>query len=269
MSTRNIIGVGGSLGGIDAAKQLFAALPKDFPAAVFITIHVGASGLNAMAEVLGRGSAIPVKTAVDGEPVQVGQIYVAPTDHHLLVLQNVVRLGRGPRENMARPAIDPMLRSVGISCGGSSIGVMLSGRLNDGAAGLADLKRCGGLAVVQNPSDAEAADMPLAALNAVDVDYRAPAADLGALLMRLVEESAGPPIAPPAEIQLEVDIALGQPVGAELRIIEERAVLMEQMAQDARRSGRTTVAPHYERRGYEYRAYADTLRKALLSSGSW
>jgi two-component system, chemotaxis family, protein-glutamate methylesterase/glutaminase len=327
MSTRNIIAVGGSLGGVDAARQLFAALPKDFPAAVFTTIHVGASGLNAMAEVLGRGSAMPIKTAVDGEPVQVGQIYVAPADHHLLVLQNVVRLGRGPRENMARPAIDPMLRSVGVSCGGSAIGVVLSGRLNDGAAGLADLKRCGGLAVVQNPSDAQVGDMPLAALNAVDVDYRAPAADLGALLTRLVEESAGLPIAPPAEIQLEVDIALGRPVGTEetttiatpapltcphcsgvlsqikrgpplrfrcqighaftaevleaegestidealrvsLRIIEERAVLMEKMAQDARRSGRITIAPDYERRGLEYRAYADTLRKSLLSYGS-
>jgi two-component system, chemotaxis family, protein-glutamate methylesterase/glutaminase len=327
MSTRKMIAVGGSLGGIDAAKQLFAALPKDFPAAVFTTIHVGASGLNAIAEVLGSGSTIPVKTAVDGESVQVGQIYVAPADHHLLVLQNVVRLGRGPRENMARPAIDPMLRSVGISCGGSAIGVVLSGQLNDGAAGLADLKRCGGLAVVQNPSDAEAGDMPLAALNAVDVDYRAPAADLGALLMRLVEESAGPPIAPPAEIRLEVDIALGRPVGTEatatiatpvpltcpqcsgvlseikrgpplrfrcqvghaftaealeaerestideairvsLRIIEERAVLMEKMAQDARRSGRTGVVPDYERRGHEYRAHADTLRRALLSCGS-
>jgi two-component system, chemotaxis family, protein-glutamate methylesterase/glutaminase len=324
MSKRNIIAIGGSLGGIDAAKQLFAALPKDFPAAIFITVHVGSNGLNAVAEVLGSGSTIPINTAVDGEPVQEGRVYVAPADYHLLVLQDVVRLGRGPRENMARPAIDPLLRSVGISCGGRAIGVVLSGWLNDGAAGLADLKRCGGLTVVQNPSDAQARDMPLAALHAVDVDYRAPSTELGALLMRLVEENAESLISPPADIQLEVDIALGRPVGTEamatiatpvaltcphcsgvlsqikhepplrfrcqvghaftaealeaeqggtvdeamrvaLRIIGERAVLMEKMAQDARRSGRNAMVLDYERRTLDCRAYAETLRKALLS----
>jgi two-component system, chemotaxis family, protein-glutamate methylesterase/glutaminase len=170
MSTRNIIAIGGSSGGIDAAKQLLGALPKDFPAAIIITIHVGSSGLDAMAQVLGGGSTLPTNTAVDGEPIYPGRVYVAPADHHLLVLQDAVRWGRGPRENMARPATDPLLRSVGVSYGERAIGVVLSGRLNDGAAGLADLKRCGGVTVVQNPSDAEARDMPLAALHAGDVD---------------------------------------------------------------------------------------------------
>jgi two-component system, chemotaxis family, protein-glutamate methylesterase/glutaminase len=324
MSKRNIIAIGGSLGGIDAAKQLFATLPKDFPAAIFITIHVGSRGLNAMAQVLGAASAIRTSTAIDGEPVQTGRAYVAPPDRHLLILDDVVRLGRGPRENMARPAIDPLFRSVGISCGGRAVGVVLSGWLNDGAAGLADLKRCGGLTVVQSPSDAEARDMPLAALHAADVDYRAPAMELGELLIRLADEKAEPLIPPPSDIQLEVDIALGRSVTAEatatiaapvpltcpdcngvlsqiergpplrfrcqvghaftaevleaeqegtvdeamrvaLRIIEERAVLMKKMAQDARQSGRSAVAPDYERRGHEYRSYAETLRKALLS----
>jgi two-component system, chemotaxis family, protein-glutamate methylesterase/glutaminase len=323
MSKRNVIAIGASLGGVDAARQVLAALPNDLPAAVLITIHVGSNGLNAMADVFGAGSTIPTSTAVDGEPVQMGRVYIAPADHHLLVLHDVVRLGRGPRENMARPAIDPMLRSVGLSCGGRAIGVVLSGMLNDGAAGLADLKRCGGLTLVQNPSDAQARDMPLSALHAVDVDYRAPAAELGALLLRLVKENAEPAIAPPADIQLEVEIALGRPVGTEatatiatpvpltcphcsgvlsqikrgpplrfrcqvghaftaealeaeqegsvdeamrvaLRIIEERAVLLEKMAQAARRSGRSAVAPDFERRAHEYRAYAEMLRKPLL-----
>jgi two-component system chemotaxis response regulator CheB len=176
MNKRNIIAIGGSSGGIGAAKQLLAALPNDFPAAVFIAIHVGSIGLNGMAQVLGAASALPTNTAVDGEPVQAGRVCVAPADHHLLILDDVVRLGRGPRGNMARPAIDPLFRSVGISWGGRAIGVVLSGWLNDGAAGLADLKRCGGLTVVQNPWDAEARAMPLAALHTADVDYRVPAA---------------------------------------------------------------------------------------------
>jgi two-component system chemotaxis response regulator CheB len=176
MNKRNIIAIGGSSGGIGAAKQLLAALPNDFPAAVFIAIHVGSIGLNGMAQVLGAASALPTNTAVDGEPVQAGRVCVAPADHHLLILDDVVRLGRGPRGNMARPAIDPLFRSVGISCGGRAIGVVLSGWLNDGAAGLADLKRCGGLTVVQNPWDAEGRAMPLAALHTADVDYRVPAA---------------------------------------------------------------------------------------------
>jgi two-component system chemotaxis response regulator CheB len=112
MSTRNIIAVGGSLGGIDAAKHLLAALPTDFPAAVFITIHVGSSGLNAMAKVLGGRSTISAKTAVDGEPVQAGQIYVAPADHHLMVLGDIVRLGAARAKTwLAPPSILCFARS--------------------------------------------------------------------------------------------------------------------------------------------------------------
>jgi two-component system chemotaxis response regulator CheB len=117
---------------------------------------------------------------------------------------------------MARPAIDPMFRSIGISYGSHAIGVLLSGRLNDGSAGLADLKRCGGLTVVQNPTDAAEAEMPLSALSASGVDYRAPAAELGPLLAKLLAEEPSPSVAPPPDIALEVEIALGQPVDTDM-----------------------------------------------------
>lgn len=168
-----------------------------------------------LAEILNAHSGIPVTTAVDGEAVERRHVYVAPADHHLLVIDGVIRLGRGPRENLARPAVDPLFRSVGLNYGPRAVAIVLTGMLNDGAAGLADLKRCGGVTVVQNPSEAVAPDMPMGALRASDVDYRAPLEDLAALLVELTGEEAGPPILVPAEIRLEVDIALGLQIGSE------------------------------------------------------
>jgi two-component system chemotaxis response regulator CheB len=194
---------------------LCETLPKDIPAAVCIVIHVGARGNNKLAEVFGARCPIPVETAVDGRKLEHGRAYVAAADHHLIVMGDTIRLGRGPRENLARPAIDPLMRSVGLSHGSRAIGVVLTGMLNDGAAGLADLKRCGGVTVVQNPIEATARDMPLAALAASDIDYQTPIAELGAFLKMLATEprDASPP--PPEDIQLEVEIALGRPTGTE------------------------------------------------------
>jgi two-component system chemotaxis response regulator CheB len=170
-------------------------------------------GHNILASIFDRDCPIGVSTAVDGERLQSGHAYVAPTDRHLIVVDGAIKLGHGPRENLARPAIDPLFRSVGVSHGPRAIGVVLTGMLNDGAAGLADLKRCGGVAVVQNPSDAQESAMPLEALRVTDVDYRAPLVGLGALLADLVCEPVGPAREPPEDIKLEVDIALGRPVG--------------------------------------------------------
>src|SRR5262249_7094153 len=116
--------------------------------------------------------------------------------------------------NLARPAIDPLLRSVGLSHGSGAVGVILTGMLNDGAAGLADLKRCGGVTIVQNPIEAWEREMPLAALRASDIDYQAPIGELGALLKRLASEPCGLSPSPPEDLRLEVEIALGRPVGS-------------------------------------------------------
>jgi len=156
---------------------------------------------------------LPVTTAVDGERVQGGHIYVAPADHHLLVLDDHIRLGRGPRENRSRPAIDALFRSVAASYGPRAIAVVLSGYLNDGAAGLTAIKRCGGTTVVQSPSDAQVPDMPNGALRASDIDYRATVQDLGELLVALAGEPAAAHAATPGDIKVEIDIALGRPSG--------------------------------------------------------
>ncbi|AFL54520.1 two-component system chemotaxis response regulator CheB [Sinorhizobium fredii] len=216
MDRRDVIAIGGSAGAVGALKQLLRELPPDFAATLFVVVHVGALGKNLLAEIFAHHATISVKTAVDGERVLPGNVYVAPADHHLLVIDGVTRLGRGPRENLARPAVDPLFRSVAMTYGPRAIGVVLTGMLNDGAAGLADLKRCGGVTVVQNPADAAAPDMPLGALAATNVDYRAPLADLASLLVELTTEEAGPPVPVPDDIRFEVDIALGRQVDAAL-----------------------------------------------------
>jgi two-component system, chemotaxis family, protein-glutamate methylesterase/glutaminase len=214
-SELRLIAIGGSAGAIQAIRQLCRGLKPDIPAAVCIVIHVGARGANLIASMFDEGCPLPFVTAAEGQKLEAGRAYVAPADRHLLVVDGTLRLGSGPRENLARPAIDPLLRSAGFAFGPRSIGVVLTGTLNDGAAGLADLKRCGGVTVVQNPADAEAPEMPLEALKASEVDYRAPLAELGELLATLARLPPGPFLAPPADIELENEIALGRPVGAE------------------------------------------------------
>lgn len=209
-ANHDIIVVGGSSGSIDALTALCAALPGDLPAAVFVVVHIGSNRGDLLTGILNRHGPLSAIAAEEGAPVRSGTITVAPADNHLMILDDSVRLGRGPRENMTRPAIDPLFRSAALSRGSRAIGVILSGMLNDGAAGLAAIKQCGGLAVVQNPAEARADEMPLSALRCCAVDYRAPAVELGSLLDRLTREPAGPAVPAPAEIALEVDIALGK-----------------------------------------------------------
>ena len=174
------------------------------------------AGITSSPTSLATECAVPVTTAIDGQKMAHGRMDVAAADHHLIVSGDKIRLGRGPRENLARPAIDPLLRSAGLSYGSRAIGVVLTGMLNDGASGLADLKRCGGVTIVQNPIEAKEREMPLAALAASDVDYQTPIGELGALLKMLTSEPRDRSPAPPDDIRLEVDIALGRPSGTDL-----------------------------------------------------
>jgi two-component system chemotaxis response regulator CheB len=211
MPFHDTITIGGSTGSLDPLRRLCADLPADLPASVFVVVHVGAQGRNHLAGILDGSGPLRATTAVDGEPIERGRIYVAPADHHLLLVEGAVRLGRGPRENMTRPAIDPLFRSAAAAYGPRVIGVILSGKLNDGSSGLAAVKQCGGLAVVQNPSDADAAEMPVSALRCCEVDHMAPASGLGRLLNELASEPAPPPRPVPPGIVLETGFALGRP----------------------------------------------------------
>jgi len=197
--------IGASEGGLEALDRLVRDLPGDLPAAVFIVMHIGIRSL--LAELLGKKSALPVVSAESGAPIREGTITVAGPGKHLLIHDGHTLLRRGPRENMARPAIDPLFRTAAASRGGRVIGVVLSGNLNDGTAGLRAIKRCGGLAVVQDPEDAAVPSMVRSALRHVDVDHVTPIDRMADLLSELASRPAAATPEIPLDIRLESTIA--------------------------------------------------------------
>jgi two-component system, chemotaxis family, protein-glutamate methylesterase/glutaminase len=184
-----IVVIGASAGGVNAVSSLAAGLPGNLAAALFVVLHIGAhrSELPALLNQRGPLRAVHAKS---GEPIAPGMIYVAPPDHHLIVELGHMRLTKGPRENWARPAIDPLFRGAARSYGPDVIGVILTGGLNDGTGGLYEVKRCGGIAVVQDPSEAAHPSMPRSALEHVEVDHCVSLEQLPELLARLVAERA-------------------------------------------------------------------------------
>ncbi|MBZ9749775.1 chemotaxis protein CheB [Deinococcus sp. HMF7604] len=199
MVSAPIVVVGASAGGIEALQALVAGLPHDFPAAVCVVLHLNASTPSALPDILSRAGPLPAHHPSDGEAIRPGCIYVAPPDHHLLVDGDRLGIKKGPKESRFRPAVDALFRSAAHTRAPNVIGVVLSGVLDDGTSGLWNIKRLGGLAVVQDPAEAAFSDMPRHALEQVEVDYQARARDMGALLARLIRDSA------PA--QTEVDMS--------------------------------------------------------------
>jgi len=182
---RDVIAVGASAGGVEALRALVAGLPSDYSGAVLVVLHIPREAPSALPSILGRSGPLPAATARDGEALKPGRIYVAPNDHHLLLIDGHVRLTRGPAENGHRPAIDPLFRSVARAAGRRAVGVVLSGTRDDGAAGLVSITQRGGAAMVQDPSDALYPHMPRAALSLVSAEHVAPAAKLGGLIAEI------------------------------------------------------------------------------------
>ena len=216
VTARTAIVIGASAGGVEAIRFLAAELPADFPATVFVVLHIGAhpSQLPWLLNQTGPLRAVHPK---DGDPIRPGQIHIAPPDHHLLIEAGHMRLTRGPRENWARPAIDPLFRSAARAYGSDVIGVVLTGGLNDGTAGLYEIKQNGGITVVQDPVDAAHPDMPRSALKHVPVDHCLPLAQLPELLARLAAERAVHPDQTPSSArkqgkEMTAEYKLDQPV---------------------------------------------------------
>lgn len=195
----NIIAIGGSAGSVDALKRVLAGLAPDFPAALLVVTHIGARESH-MPQLLQRFSALPVRHARQGEPILAGQVLLAPPDLHLTVGQDgaqlFAQLSRGPKENHSRPAIDPLFRSAATACGANLVAVVLSGFLDDGTVGLQAVKARGGIAVVQDPAEAEAPDMPASAVEHNAVDYVVGAEAIAPLLAELVRRTPQPIIGP-------------------------------------------------------------------------
>ncbi len=206
MTTPDIVVVGASAGGLGAFETLISQLPSDFPAAICIVWHISPNYPSLLPQILARVSPLPIAHAVDQEPIKKGRIYIAPPDHHLLVESGIIRLSRGPRENRFRPAIDVLFRSAARSYGRQVIGIVLSGSLDDGAAGLYAIKERGGIGIVQDPSEARHPSMPKAAMKAVQIDYCVPVIEMGSLLTQLVNQSIPEQEEDPVSEKMDIEV---------------------------------------------------------------
>jgi two-component system, chemotaxis family, protein-glutamate methylesterase/glutaminase len=217
-ASRDLIVIGASAGGVQVLLDLAVGLPADTAACVLVVLHVGAHR-SLLPELMSARGALPARHPHDGEALAPGVIFIAPPDQHMLVDGDHIRLVRGPKENFARPAIDPLFRTAALSHGARVIGVVLSGRLDDGTTGLQMIKQCGGMAVVQDPLDAEQPEMPISASAHVDVDRCVPAAQLAQTLLGLIEV---PSIATtPVEVsQIALDQAVSSGEGDPMKLLQ-------------------------------------------------
>jgi len=212
MKARDIIVIGTSAGGLSALKTLLLQLPPDLPATIFIVQHMSPVQRSNLPALLERAGKLKVSHPVDGERFLKGHVYIAPPDHHLILEDSHIRLSQGPKENLTRPAIDPLFRSAALTFRSRVVGVVLTGELDDGTAGLWSVKYRGGITVVQDPEDAAHPSMPRSAANNVSIDYCLPLAEIGPLLVRLADDPFEEESLPPSEkLEIENRIALDDP----------------------------------------------------------
>jgi two-component system chemotaxis response regulator CheB len=190
MLARDLIVVGTSAGGVEVLQAIVRGLPGDLAAAMLIVMHTSPEGPYLLPDILAKAGSLKVARTLDAAPLEHGRIYVAPPGHHLLVKGDSICLSRGPKENRSRPAIDPLFRSAAAAHGPHVVGVILTGMLDDGTAGLAAVKERGGTTVVQDPKDALYSSMPSSALEHVGADFVVPVSEIAPLLVRLVKQPA-------------------------------------------------------------------------------
>ena len=185
MVSRDRIVIGASAGGVAALRELVSRLPADLPAAVFVTLHLFERSEVTLPAILNAAGPLVAGHAEEGEVIRPGRIYVAPPDHHLLLDADTVHLGHGPREGLQRPSINVMFRSAAAAFGERVTGVVLTGLLDDGAAGLWEIQQHGGAAIVQDPDEAAYRSMPESAIRGVNVQYILRLAEMAPLLAKL------------------------------------------------------------------------------------
>jgi two-component system chemotaxis response regulator CheB len=183
-----IIVIGASAGGVETLRKLVAGLSADLPAAVFVVVHISPHSNSVLPQILNRTGSLTALHPKQGETFQPGHIYVAPPDYHLLLKTGHIHLSRGPKENNSRPAIDVLFRTAAQAYNSQVIGVLLSGLLDDGTAGLWAIKQQGGIAIVQDPEEALYSSMPRNAIENVEVDLILPVSEITTALINLANE---------------------------------------------------------------------------------
>ena len=276
----DLVVIGASAGGIEALSALVAALPDDLAACVCIVQHLSSAHESLLPRILGQAGVLPVTFAAAGDPVTAGRIYIAPPDRHLVVDGGRLEVVMGPRENNFRPAVDPLFRSAALAHRQRVVGVVLSGALDCGTAGLLAIKRCGGVALVQDPDEALVAEMPRNAIDNVPVDAVLP---LAAIAGKIVELSRRParaePLAGPRLLRFRCRDGHGfggSALSAEqknttegafwaaLRALEEQAALARRLATRARELGQTRSVSMFEERAVAAEHQARVVREELL-----
>ena len=206
--TRDVVVVGASAGGVEALRSLVSGLPADFPAAVIVVLHVPAVGTSVLPAILTRAGRLPARQAWPDAEVRPGRILVAPPDHHVVVYDGRLTLSHGPRENGHRPAVDVLFRTAARTLGPRVVGVVLSGTLDDGTAGLVAIRSRGGVGVVQDPDDALHGAMPRNAIEGACPEHVLSVDDMPMLLDRLVRQPVDPYDAPPPTELMELEAAM-------------------------------------------------------------
>ncbi|HSF52297.1 MAG TPA: chemotaxis protein CheB [Algoriphagus sp.] len=208
-NTSKVVVIGTSAGGLGALKKLISQLQKDFPIPILVVRHISpdATG-NVVLDELNELKSIKCQHAKSGNSLKPGHLYLATSDHHLLIDENLkILVTKGAHENRSRPAIDPLFRTAAVAFGPGVIGILLTGYLDDGTAGMKAIQRCGGTCIVQDPEDAEYPDMPRNALNNVNVDYCVPISEMGAILETIISKKLPKRQAVPEDILIEAKIA--------------------------------------------------------------
>ena len=223
-----LIVIGGSAGALQEVQTMLAGIPTDFSGAVCVVLHTSPQS-QLLADNLKRSSAIPVCYAFDGQRLERGHVYVAPSDYHMLIKDDRLRVIRGPRENHCRPAIDPLFRSAALAFGDRVRAIVLSGYLDDGASGSIAISRCGGRVAVQSPASASVADMPNNTLSAVDVDFVGTPVQLTRWLVGSFDESAGRSefaSSPLHDRQIEREVHISESIESNIPLEEELGELV-------------------------------------------
>jgi two-component system, chemotaxis family, protein-glutamate methylesterase/glutaminase len=203
MKRFNVVVIGTSAGGMGALKKLLGQLPKDFGAPIFVVRHAPAStDVEVLTDLINQHSQLKCRTALHGETIAPGIVYVAPADNHIMVGKGRILVTKGAQENRFR-----LFRSAAVAYGNRVIAVLLTGNLDDGTAGMIVVKRCGGICVVQDPKDALFPEMPKNAQRQVEVDHCVTLSEMGALLINLAKEHRGERTSVPPDIRIEAKIA--------------------------------------------------------------
>src|SRR5262249_11897618 len=185
---RNIVVFGGSAGAYEAVLQIVSGLTEGFEASMIFVLHMNAPYERVFVSDMRRACSLPVAYAVDGERILASHIYVAPGGRNTVVERGYIRVLASPKEHTSYPSINALFRSAALAYGPRVVGIILSGFLSDGTAGLWEIKKRGGIAIVQSPDETSYPSMPKSALENVDVDYCVRIAEMVPVLESLVSE---------------------------------------------------------------------------------